>query len=60
MRVQRVLVPDRVEEVDTVRACKKRGRDRVDGRITPTLSFRIKSQSGRFFFGLVRRVSVRI
>ena len=50
MRVQRVLVPDRVEEVDTVRACEKRCRDRVDGRITPTLSFCIQSQSGRVFF----------
>ena len=58
VRVWIMLIPDLTEKVDAIPAREERGRDRVDGCITPTLSF-VRTPS-RTVFGSVGRVRVRI
>jgi hypothetical protein len=53
-----MLVPDLAEEVDAIPAREERRRDRVDGCITPTLSF--VCTPTRTVFGSVGRMRVRI
>ena len=58
VRVWIMLIPDLAEEVDAIPAREECRRDRVDGCITPTLSF-VRTPS-RTVFDSVGRVGVRI